>query len=75
MLNLGMGFLSMAALLALVIWDLTSGNQVTLETRMVVMMVIAMMMMVAIVMMVMMVMTTKIMASHSCSGISLQEIR
>ena len=66
MLNLGMGFLSMAALLALVIWDLTSGNQVTLETRMVVMMVIAMMMM---------VMTTKIMASHSCSGISLQEIR
>ena len=74
MLNLGMGFLSMAALLALVIWDLTSGNQVTLKTRMVVMMVIVMMMMVAIVM-VMMVMTTKIMASHSCSGISLQEIR
>ena len=69
MLNLGMGFLSMVALLALVIWDLTSGNQVTLKTRMVVMMVIVMMMM------MMMVMTTKIMASHSCSGISLQEIR
>ena len=31
MLNLGMGFLSTAALLALVIWDLTSGNQVTLK--------------------------------------------
>ena len=49
MLNLGMGFLSMVALLALVIWDLTSGNQVTLKTRMVVMMVIAMMIIVMII--------------------------
>ena len=60
MLNLGVGIVSTVTLLALVVWDLTSGHQVIFTIMVMVVMIMMVMMVMVVMVRMVVIMTTRV---------------